>query len=300
MEWKGINRSWLSIMLLEKCNFSCRHCAWIDGRIEYQPATHPGYKLSWAQIRTCLEDGRNIQGLRRIHFSGGEPTLWKDGDMDFVDLLIEVAHSGFEPSFITNGSSFLCYVDCQQFFERYLAASSRTLHISHSLDTFHGNFDPQRGRAESLDNLVEFRRSLPAERRSLLDVEVNACISKDPSSLLPEEMVEYYRSQGIEFSFKPLQALGKAKSISHLCPNLQSKRPEELGAYYQFHQARAQRKSDPSDHLWLWGNEYHVLGSTQVVAHLGDFHKSVTKEEETADKPIDGDGGMRKEESHDW
>jgi hypothetical protein len=209
--------------------------------------------------------------------------------MDFVDLLTEVADWGFEPSFITNGSTLQRYVNCQQFFERYLGASRRILHISHSLDTFHGNFDPQRGRAESLDNIIEFRRSLPPERHSLLDVEVNACISKDPSSLLPKEMVEYYRSQGIEFSFKPLQPLGKAKAISHLCPNLESKRPEDLGAYYRFHKADAERESDPSNHLWLWGNEYHILGGRQVVAQLGDFHKSVTKEGETANKPVDSD-----------
>lgn len=154
MEGKTIDRSRFFVMLMEKCNFSCRHCAWIDGRITYKSATHPRYKLSFVQVRTCLADAQKLQSVQRIHFSGGETTLWEDGNRDFVDLLIEVAHAGFEPSFITNGSSFIRYENCQKFLERYFSASDRILHISHSLDTFHDNFDAQKGRAKSLDNLI--------------------------------------------------------------------------------------------------------------------------------------------------
>ena len=273
MKGKAVDRSRLFVMLLEKCNFSCCHCAWIDGRIDYQPATHPGYKLSFEQLTTCLADAQKLQSVQRIHYSGGETTLWEDGNRDFVDLLIEVAQAGFEPSFITNGSSFTRYENCQTFLERYLSVSNRILHVSHSLDTFHGNFNPQKERAKSLDNLIAIRGNLPAGRRSLLDVEVNACISKDSSSLLPEDMVEYYRSQGIEIKFHPMQPLGKAKSISHLCPNTDSDKPEELGAFYPFYQQYKDYMNDHPGCLSLWGGEYHLFG--RKFAELGRLQKSL-------------------------
>jgi molybdenum cofactor biosynthesis enzyme MoaA len=269
----SVDRSQLFVMLLEECNFSCYHCAWKDGRIESKPTTHPGYKLSFEQLRNCLTDAQKLQSVQKIHFSGGETTLWKDGNRDFVNLLIDVDHAGFEPSFITNGSSFTHYENCQKFFERYFSASSRALHISHSLDTFHSNFDSQKRRAKSLDNLIAIRESLPVGRRSLLDVEVNACISKDSSSLLPEDMVEYYRSQGIEIRFHPLRPLGKAKSISHLCPNADSDNPEELGAFYPFYQQYKDYMKDHPGCLSLWGGEYHLFG--RKFAELGQLQKSL-------------------------
>jgi len=267
----------LFIMLLEECNFSCRHCAWLDGRLEGQPATRPGYKLSFDQMRTCLAEVQALQCIQRIHFSGGETTLWKDGNTDFVDLLVEVAHGGFEPSFITNGSSFVRYGDCRQFLERYFSASDRTLHISHSIDTFHDNFDARKGRAKSLDNLIKFRESLPAEKRGLLDVEMNTCISKDPDSLLPEEMVEYYRSQGLEILFHPMGATGKAKSISHLCPNTDGDTPEELGAFYPFLQQYKEYMKNWGLRASLYGEVYQLPdGKTAKLGRLREVVASET------------------------
>ncbi|MFC1850858.1 radical SAM protein [candidate division CSSED10-310 bacterium] len=267
-----VDISRLFVMLLEQCNFSCGHCAWKDGRLEGQPATHPGYKVSYAQMRTCLTEVQELQCVQRIHFSGGETTLWKDANKDFVDLLIEVAAAGFEPSFITNGSSFGRYDKCQEFLERYLSGSNRTLHISHSLDTFHGNFHARKGRAKSLDNLIRFGKGQRAEKQDLLHMEVNACISKDPDSLLPKDMIEYYRSQGIGFLFCPVRPSGKAKSISHLCPNTDSDTPEELGAFYPFLQQYKDYMKSWSRCVSLYGEKYQFPdGKVAKLRELREF-----------------------------
>ena len=267
-----VDRSRLFVMLLEKCNFSCRHCAWMDGRIENRPGVHPGYRLSFEQLRTCLADAQGLQSIRRIHFSGGETTLWKDGECDLADLLIEVAAAGIEPSFVTNGSGFVRFTNCRAFLEKYLGASDRILHISLSLDTFHGNFDPRRKRAESLDNLIEFRKELPVEKQNLLDLKVNVCVSKEPGSLLPEEMVNHYRSCGIDFMFHPLGPFGKAKSIHRECPDMEGDSPYEMGAFYPFLQQYDDYMKAHPPSVQLWGRDYFLQG--RKIAELGRLEKS--------------------------
>jgi len=51
-------------------------------------------------------------------------------------------------------------------------------------------------------------------------------------------MIEYYQTHGLTFFFLPLRAVGKVKSLSHLCPNLENDKQEELGVLYIFHQKK--------------------------------------------------------------
>lgn len=57
-----------SIILTDRCNLSCRHCAVnnITGRI-----------YSYAQVRSDMETLYH-QGIRILLLYGGEPFLWKD------------------------------------------------------------------------------------------------------------------------------------------------------------------------------------------------------------------------------
>ena len=82
-------------------------------------------------------------------------------------------------------------------------------------------------------------------------------ISKDSKSLLLTEMIEHYQSLGVIFLFLPLRAVGKAKSFSHLCPNLESDKQEELGAYYPFHQKNKEERG-VSRNIVLIGNDYYM------------------------------------------
>lgn len=256
MEIMNLDNSMIGVALLEECNFSCIHC----GREDY---LYPGYKLKLEQMETCLSDCHDLS-IQRLYFTGGEPTLWTDENLDLVGLLVEVAEAGFIPGFTTNGSNFVDYSKCHSFLERYFSESDKPLHIFISVDTFHGNFDAESGRAVSLDNVIRYRSDMP--ETELLSVSVAATISKDYSSLIPDEMIEHYRYLGVGFGFRPLMLRGKAKILSHLCPNTESDEPDDLGAYYRF---RPQQKREPSRRLVLIDNNYYLSSPLEEVAQLG-------------------------------
>jgi MoaA/NifB/PqqE/SkfB family radical SAM enzyme len=255
------------VFLLEECNFSCAHCSREDGLM------YSGYKLSFEQMKLCLSDCQDLQSLQRIHFTGGEPTLWTDGNLDFVDILVEVSKAGFEPSFITNGSHFTDYSKCHNFFERYFNASNKPLHVFISIDTFHRNFDVEASRSQSLDNVIKYKRDILSERGEFLNITVTVVVSKDFNSLLKDEMIEHYESLGIAFGFTPLLPRGKAKSFSHLCPNLQSGKSEDLGAYHRFYQKENWEKQNVTSRMALFDNDYY-FGKRQV-ARLGNLPETI-------------------------
>jgi pyruvate-formate lyase-activating enzyme len=77
-----------------------------------------GYKLSYEQFEEGLKDCGKMETIEWVHFSGGEPTLWKEGKLDFVDLLMGISRAGFKPGLTTNGSAFVDYFKCEEFFNR--------------------------------------------------------------------------------------------------------------------------------------------------------------------------------------
>jgi len=211
-----------------------------------------------------------------VHFTGGEPTLWQEGNLDLVNLLLEISNAGFEPGFTTNGSYFVDYDKCHGFFERYFGGSSKLLHVHISIDTFHRNFDVEKGRSKSLDNIIKYKKDMPFESEKLLNIIVEVVVSKEFSSLLPDEMIEHYESLGIVFGFRPLVSWGKAtESISHLCPNLRSNKPEDLGAYYRYHQKENQKKRDVKCHMVLLDNDYTFNNSPRKVSQLGNLPETI-------------------------
>lgn len=279
------DRSFMMIFLLEACNFDCPHCVREDEPMDR------GYRLSFRQLQSCLADCRALGTVERVHFSGGETTLWREGGLDLVDLLIEIAGSGFTPGFVSNGSTFCQYERCLDFFGRYVAVSKVPLRFYLSIDTFHENFEPETGRAPCLDNVLRCKRELPAEKSDLLgDPEVMVAVSKDRASLLPDEMVAHYESQGVRFGFNPLRSIGKARSMRDLCPDLDSGDPDDLGAYRRY--APAERRKTPrresqrlrADFPILIGDDYYVhIGSRgdlrdhqwQKIAKLGQLQRSL-------------------------
>lgn len=258
-----IDNSHMMIFLLEECNFSCSHCVRAD---EPMPI---GYKLSFEQLKLCLSDCRKLETIEWVHFSGGEPTLWSDGELELVDLLIEISKSDFDPGFTTNGSYFIDYKKCNELFQKYFNNTNKRLRLYLSIDTFHQNFDAQKGRAKSLDNVIKYKLTLPSEKKKLLNIIVLTTISKDSMSLLPKEMIEHYQSMGLTFSFLPLRAVGRAKSFSHLCPNLKSDKREELGAYYPFYQKKERKERVKWKDLVLIGNDYYLPNPWYKIVSLG-------------------------------
>ncbi len=277
MKIKIRDKSLMMIFLLEECNLTCAHC------VREEEPMDPGYKLSFGQFQLCLSDCRSLEGIRWVHFSGGEPTLWREKDRTLVDLLLEIARAGFTPGFTTNGSFFDDYNRCYDFLATYVDGSTMPLRLYLSIDTFHHNFDRHERRAPSLDNVMKCQQELPGAQAELLDITAMAVVSKDFESLLPNEMIGYYESMGITFSVLPLLPRGKAKSFSHLCPDLNSDNPEDLGAYQQFHQMKNRRKRNEAENhytannLILIGGDYYFDDPWRKVAQLGRLPDTIIR-----------------------
>ncbi|MHA2009072.1 MAG: radical SAM protein [Promethearchaeota archaeon] len=261
----NIDKSLMMVFLLEECNFSCNHCVREDEPMSI------GYKLSFEQLKLCLSDCRKLETIEWVHFSGGEPTLWTDEKLDLADLLIEISKSGFEPGFTTNGSYFIDYLKCSELFQKYFNNADKQLRLYLSIDTFHQNFDLEKGRAKSLDNVIKYKLTLPSEKHKLFNIIVVSTISKDSKSLLPKEMIEYYQSLGLKFLFIPLRAVGKAKSLKHLCPNTESDKQEDLGAFFPYHQKKERKKGNVSTNIVLVDNDYYMPDDNpwSKFGHLG-------------------------------
>ena len=271
------DKSLMMIILLEECNLACAHCSREDWPMD------PGYKLSFKQLELCLSDCHSLESIRWVHFSGGEPTMWAERNRNLVDLLLKIAKAGFTPGFTTNGSFFVNYGKCRDFFEKYVDGSSMPLRVYLSIDTFHKNFNLTKERAKSLDNIIECKQELPRARADLLEINVMTVISKDFNSLLPEGMIRYYESHGVAFGFLPLLPGGRANSLIHLCPDLSSDNPRDLGAYGQFHTKKSRKERGKTknrhraDFINLIGNDYYFANPWRKVAQLGNLPDTIIR-----------------------
>jgi len=265
------DKSLLMVFLLEECNGCCPHC------VREEEPMAAGYRLSYAQLRQCLADCGRLAGLRWVHFSGGEPTLWSDGDRNLTDALLEVAQAGYVPGFTTNGSRFEDYAACRDFFQRYVTAVSVPLRTFISIDTFHRNFDVAGCSCRSLDNVLRYRGTLPGHQRELLEVHPLAVVSKSPASLLPAEMLRRYESLGVPFSVVPLRPKGRARLLADECPDLDGSTEQDLGAFYRF-RPRQVEAGAPASNLVLVGNDYYLSEPEwRVVAKLGQLPEEVVR-----------------------
>ncbi len=271
------DKSLMMIILLEECNLACTHCLRHD-----EPMEH-GYKLSFKQLELCLLDCHSLERISWVHFTGGEPTLWTEKDRSLIDLLLEIAKAGFTPGFTTNGSFFVNYDKCREFFGKYFGSSSMPIRVYFSIDTFHKNFNPTKERAKSLDNIIKCRQELPPAQADLFEINVMSVISKDFNSLLPDGMVRYYQDRGVAFGFLPLLDMGKATAFSHLCPDLSSHNPEDLGAYRPFYKKKNQKRRiemknrDSADHINLIGSDYYFARPWRKVAQLGNLPDTIIR-----------------------
>ncbi|MFH1229936.1 MAG: radical SAM protein [Planctomycetota bacterium] len=264
----------VTILLLEECNFNCRNCFREDENI------YPGYKLSWQDIKTILSDCQKVSLVQGISFTGGEPTLWQEDKYNLIDLLIEIAKTGFSTGFITNGSYFVNYDKCRAFFERYFAEADKPLFITVSMDTFHNNFNKRTKRASELDNLLKYKTGLPVLKQNLLKIHIEVVVSKEKTSLLPDDLISYYESMGISFKFTPLVPVGKGRALKKICPELGRNDEEGLGAFYV-----ARHKNKPHVfqyrdriHIFMIDGNYYLFSTTnkdRIFARLGQLNDDI-------------------------
>jgi MoaA/NifB/PqqE/SkfB family radical SAM enzyme len=257
----------MGVSLLHKCNFSCEHCGYIYVGDAEDHIIRPGYRLTWNQVVQSIRDCASLQNSYwNMNYTGGEPTLWREDGRDLVDILIASAKGGVLPTYNTNGSYFDDYGKCREFFHRYLDNADTPLKTFISMDKFHKNYDPETGRAKSLDNVAKAIETFPEEQRHLLPVHVIIIVTKDPKSSLPEEMKQYYGSLGITFGDFPMLNIGKAKNLRDQLPEFSGFPPMPL-----------KEGGGPSG-LVLVGDDYYS-GNNRIgkLGHMLDLYPHAAK-----------------------
>ena len=84
-----------SIIVTDRCNLSCRHCA---------VSNITGILYPYVRIRADMQNLFD-QGVRVLLFYGGEPFLWKDSGRTIRNLVIEAKTMGFAlVNVVTNGT----------------------------------------------------------------------------------------------------------------------------------------------------------------------------------------------------
>jgi organic radical activating enzyme len=210
----------LGVTILHKCNFKCAHCGYLYVDDSDDHAIKPGYRMTWEQIQRLIADCNSIKKERfGFVINGGEPTLWEEGNRKLIDVLLAVAAGGIYPSYNTNGSYFVDYDQCCDFFHRYSEEATIPLKTFVSMDKFHDNYDREKGRADSLDNIIKVLAEMPENKREMHHIHVVTIISKDPHSYLPAGMKEYYGARGITFGDFPMQPIGRAKDLMDEMPD---------------------------------------------------------------------------------
>ena len=84
-----------SVIITDKCNLNCKHCSVNN----LTAIVHP-----YEQIKGEMKQLYDM-GIRILFFYGGEPFLWKDGEKNLRDLVIEAKKMGFLlVNIVTNGT----------------------------------------------------------------------------------------------------------------------------------------------------------------------------------------------------
>ena len=84
-----------TVIVTDKCNLKCKHCSMNNKTA----VVHP-----YAQIRREMQQLYDM-GIRILFFCGGETFLWRDGDKNLRQLVIEAKEMGFLiVNVVTNGT----------------------------------------------------------------------------------------------------------------------------------------------------------------------------------------------------
>lgn len=149
-----------NIMVTNRCNLKCMMCR--------QWKEPPGEELSTDEWKKIIDDLRE-NGIKNLHFTGGEPLLCKD----LPELVRYANNMGFTVGLTTNG--LLLTGDVM---DRLVEAGLRSIVIS--IDALDSSYDKIRGVQNAFSRVKESaRRISEAKRKTGIDASINFTLMKD-------------------------------------------------------------------------------------------------------------------------
>ena len=141
-----------ALQLTDACNKQCAPCL--------RTANRKAFWLKYDQLRAYLKDIEVLSSKYTISYqfvTGGEPTIWRDGDRDIVDALQTLDQAPFVQSVVlpTNGKVMEDEEQARRLLSRLARVMTRSLVVGLSVAEYQENFD-DRG-CQALDNLLKIR-----------------------------------------------------------------------------------------------------------------------------------------------
>lgn len=138
-----------AIQMTSVCNKRCRVCL--------RPPEEKSYTITHDTFSKYIDDLRMLSSCREIKYqflTGGEPTLWRDGDVDIVDILAVCHELGFLGliTMPTNGQRFENPDYARDFVARLSAKVTRPTVVGISIATYQNNLTANG--CVALDNLI--------------------------------------------------------------------------------------------------------------------------------------------------
>ncbi len=199
-----------AIVLTDKCNLSCRTC--------FRPRESGHSKEPWLfhELEECLGEIA-AAGHSSVFYTGGEPSLWKDGRVSFTQLLVASSRQGLFPMFVTNGRPFSSYDKACALLDRYFDSTSASLHVVVSVDYWHeGSW--ANGASPALETILHWQRKHESFRR--LEVEVASLCCLDETRNIPPQEFARYADAGIRIGYLPLSPRGRSRELEQIAPTL--------------------------------------------------------------------------------
>ena len=213
----------ITASLLYDCNKACKHC--------YRTAipSDQEFKLNKTEAMHFLNDASSIDTA--CVFTGGECTIWKDADMDFLDLLQRAVKQNGRASFLSNGFVFEHQDYSNEWIDRYMQDCGIPLQMWFTVDFFHGNYNFQEKRIPFLDNLLQARNQYASNRT--ITFAIICHWTKDDNKNVPIEIFETYAKEGVHYNIDDFMTWGRASKLDNLSCFVQvgSSDKSHLGPY---------------------------------------------------------------------
>jgi uncharacterized Fe-S cluster-containing radical SAM superfamily protein len=138
-----------AIQMTSACNKRCISCL--------RPPEEKRHSAAYRDLKKYFEDLKSLSAVREIGYqfvTGGEPTLWRDQEVDIVDILVAFHRLGFIGlvTMPTNGKRFEDRDYARDFVKRLSAQTERPTVVGLSIATYQNNLIDKG--CVALDNLI--------------------------------------------------------------------------------------------------------------------------------------------------
>lgn len=245
------NNLYPAIQMTNACNKQCKACL--------RSANSNVAKIEYDIFEKYLSDLRNLSESYRLEYqfvTGGEPTIWKSGGRDIVDVLTALFKLNLIStiSMPSNGRVFEDMHFTREFFRRLSSGIEGKMIVGISIAEYQENLGESGYTA--MDNLI--RISQEPGMKVIPVILVTLSVEDDTD----KRLAKIY--PGVFQRVTPLAPLGDASEMLEISPSLSlsGNSKESLGAFLPYY------KKDVMKRLKISGAEFDGLSNSVIIDKL--------------------------------